>query len=304
MTKKTRAAFFSILVAASLAIIKLVTGLMINSLVIISSAVDSIMDIITSSINYYAIKVSEQPPDKEHPFGHHKYESLATFIQSIIIMGSGFYILYEAHSKWVNNESVTNVNNGVYVMIFSIIATFFLTIFLRHTAKKEESLVLKADSLHYEIDILTNIGVIATLIIIKFTSFEIIDPAVSVLIALYIVYSALKLNFSVTKDLVDTELPINIKEKIIDIIQQYDEYHLDFHRLRTRQAGSKKFIDLHLTLCREVSLEEAHKIADRIEKRIQREIRNSDVIIHIEPCTDDECPGIEYCKKKIKVDID
>ncbi|TYB32998.1 MAG: cation transporter, partial [Flexistipes sinusarabici] len=298
------AALTSVFVAGTLAVIKLVTGLMINSLVIVSSAIDSIMDIVTSSINYYAIKASEQPPDKEHPFGHHKYESLATFIQSIIIMLSGFYILYEAYSKYINKEAVTNINNGLYVMLFSILATLFLTIFLRRTAKKEESMVLKADALHYEIDILTNFGVIATLLVVKFTGIEIIDPVVSVLIAAYIVYSALKLNFSVTKDLVDTELPVDIKEKIIDIITQYEDYHLDFHRLRTRQAGSQKFIDLHLTLCREVSLKDAHKIADIIEKRIRDEIKNSDVIIHIEPCADENCPGIEYCDKKVRIDVD
>jgi len=304
MTKKTGAALTSVLVAGTLAVIKLITGLMINSLVIISSAVDSIMDIVTSSINYFALKASEQPPDKEHPFGHNKYESLATFIQSIIIMLTGFYILYEAYSKYINKEAVSNVNNGLYVMVFSILATLFLTIFLRRTAKKEESTVLKADALHYEIDILTNLGVIATLLVVKFTGIEIIDPVVSVLIAVYIVYSALKLNFNVTKDLVDTELPVDIKEKIIDIIKQYEDYHLDFHRLRTRQAGSKKFIDLHLTLCREVSLKDAHKIADIIEKRIEDEIKNSDIIIHIEPCVDEDCPGIENCDKKIKIDVD
>ncbi|AEI13885.1 cation diffusion facilitator family transporter [Flexistipes sinusarabici DSM 4947] len=304
MTRKTAAALTSVFVAGTLAVIKLVTGLMINSLVIVTSAVDSIMDIVTSSINYYAIKASEQPPDKEHPFGHHKYESLATFIQSIIIMLSGFYILYEAYSKYINKESVTNVNNGLYVMFFSILITLFLTIFLRRTAKREESAVLKADALHYEIDILTNLGVIGTLFVVKFTGIEIIDPVVSVLIAVYIVYSALKLNFNVTKDLVDTELPVDIKEKIIDIIKQYDDYHLDFHRLRTRQAGSKKFVDLHLTLCREVSLNDAHKIADTIEKRIKDEIKNSDVIIHIEPCTDENCPGIEHCEKKVRIDIE
>ncbi|MEC9491538.1 cation diffusion facilitator family transporter [Flexistipes sp.] len=304
MTRKTGAALTSAFVAGTLAVIKLVTGLMINSLVIVTSAVDSIMDIVTSSINYYAIKASEQPPDKEHPFGHHKYESLATFIQSIIIMLSGFYILYEAYSKYINKESVTNVNNGLYVMFFSILVTLFLTIFLRRTAKREESAVLKADALHYEIDILTNLGVIGTLFVVKFTGIEIIDPVVSVLIAVYIVYSALKLNFNVTKDLVDTELPVDIKEKIIDIIKQYDDYHLDFHRLRTRQAGSKKFVDLHLTLCREVSLKDAHKIADIIEKRIRDEIKNSDVIIHIEPCEDENCPGIDYCDKKVRIDVD
>lgn len=304
MTRKTAAALTSVLVAGILAVIKLVTGIMINSLVIITSAVDSIMDIVTSTINYYAIKVSEQPPDKEHPFGHYKFESLATFMQSIIIMLSGFYILYKAYSKYINKEAVVNINSGLYVMIFSIVVTFFLTTFLRRTAKKEESTVLKADALHYEIDILTNLGVIATLLAVKLTGLEIIDPVVSVLIAIYIVYSALKLNLSVTKDLVDTELPTDIKEKIIAILTQYEDYHMDFHHLRTRQAGSKKFVDMHLTLCGEVSLKDAHKIADIIEKRIKNEIKNSDVIIHIEPCTDENCPGVECCNKKVKIDVE
>lgn len=304
MTVKSRAAFISISVAGVLAVIKLITGLAVNSLVIISSAVDSIMDIASSSVNYYAIKTSEQPPDKEHPFGHHKYESLATFIQSIIIMLTGTYIIYESYEKFTKNEVITDINSGLYIMVFSIIATSLLTLYLKKTAKKEESTVLEADALHYQIDILTNMAIIITLVVIKFTELHIIDPILSVLIAIYIFYSAVKLNFQVSRELLDSKIPEETKKKIITILNEYDDYHQDFHKLRTRQAGNQKFIDLHLTLCKEISLEEAHKIADKIEKHIEDEVKNTDITIHIEPCVDDDCPGTDKCVKKLKIDLD
>jgi len=302
LTSKTRAAFISITVASFLAVIKLITGLLINSLVVISSAIDSIMDIVTSTINYYALKASESPPDKEHPFGHHKFESMASFIQSIIIMLSGAYIFYEAYKKFTGSGIIKNINSGLYIMVISIIITIVLTFYLNRVAKKENSTVLKADALHYEIDILTNSGIIITLIIIKLTGNEMIDPLISVAIAVYIFYSAAKLNIKVVKELVDSKIPESVKTHLIDILNKYEEYHLDFHRLRTRQAGSKKFIDLHLTLCKKITLEDAHAIADAIERQVKKEIKDSDITIHIEPCTDKDCPGIENCKKKPKIE--
>jgi cation diffusion facilitator family transporter len=296
-SKKAKATIVSISVAILLALLKTIFGVISGSLAVIASAVDSILDIISSSINYYAIKKAEAPPDENHPFGHGKFESLAAFIQSIIIMISGGFILYKSYLKIIHNSSVSNLSQGIYIMLFSIIITLFLVIYLNKTAKTENSNVLKADALHYEIDLFTNIGVLASLIIIKYTNFHYIDPLVSVIISLYIIFEAVKLAVEVSKDLLDAEIDSETKQQIIDILNDFDEFHLDFHNFRTRKAGSKMFVDFHLTLCQNLPLRDAHKICEKIENSIKNKIKDVDVIIHIDPCTILPCEGIDTCNR-------
>lgn len=295
----------SILVAVTLTITKGVVGFLVGSLAILSSAVDSMLDIISSSVNYYAIKKSEEPPDETHPFGHGKFESLATFLQSLVILGSGVFILYESYQKFITKGEVLDIDTGLYVMVFSIVVTLLLTRFLKSTAKKIDSMILKADAMHYEIDVLTNGGILISLLLIKATGFYIIDPIISAIISIYIIYSAISLNINVSKDLLDVELPKIIKDDIIKILDSFENLHVDYHKLRTRRSGSQKFLDLHLTLCRHLSLSEAHKISDVIEEKLMKNIKDLDVTIHIDPCDVVNCPGIEACNdSKLRLELD
>lgn len=294
-SKKAKATVVSIATATALAIVKSIIGISIGSLAIIASAADSILDIASSSVNFYAIRKSEEPPDENHPFGHSKFESLATFLQSIFIMLSGIYILYKAYEKVTSDIPITNLNAGIGIMLLSIIATFTLSKFLKRVADSERSQVLKADALHYEIDLLTNGGVLISLVVIKFTNFIIIDAIVSVLISFYIIFEALKLSFEVSKDLLDAELPEEDLLQIQKIINNLNDSHIDYHNLRTRRAGSKKFVDMHLTLCRNLPLIEAHDISDQIEAAIKSEINDIDVIIHLDPCSVTDCDKKGTC---------
>lgn len=289
LSKKARATTFSIFTAATLAIVKTITGIMIGSLAIIASAADSILDIVSSSVNFYAIRKSEEPPDAEHPFGHGKFESLATFLQSLVIMLSGFYILYKAYYKFTHQLPVTHLDAGIAIMLFSILATFILSKYLKKVAKEENSQVLKADALHYEIDLLTNSGVLISLIIIKYSGLDLIDAIISAIISIYIMIEAIKLAMEASSDLLDSELPSEDIDELKRILDEYDDLHIDYHNLRTRKAGSKKFVDMHLTLCRNLPLVDAHQISDNIEKTIQAQIQDIDVIIHIDACSVKEC---------------
>ena len=306
MISKTRAASrVSILVAVILTITKGVVGVLVGSLAILSSAVDSILDILSSSVNYYAIKKSEEPPDETHPFGHGKFESLATFLQSLVILGSGIFILYKSYEKFIQKGGVLDIDAGLYVMLFSIVVTFFLTRFLKRTAKATDSMILKADAMHYEIDILTNAGILISLVLIKLTGAHVIDSVVSAIISIYIIYSAISLNVSVSKDLLDVEVSKVVKDDILKILDSFENLHVDYHKLRTRRSGSQRFLDLHLTLCRYLSLSEAHKISDVIEEKLVKNIKDLDVTIHIDPCDAVNCPGIDACNdSKLRLELD
>ncbi len=143
---------------------------------------------------------------------------------------------------------ITELSINIWVMVFSIVATFFLVIFLRHVAKTEKSAVIEADSLHYEIDLLTNGGVLVALLAIKYTGYHLIDSLVSALIAVYIIFSAVKLNLTVTKELLDEAMPDEELNMIYEILKSHSHEIVDIHNLRTRKAGVKRFVDMHLVL--------------------------------------------------------
>ncbi len=281
---KTKATKIAMVVAFSLAVSKAVVGFLTGSLSILSSAVDSILDIAASFFNFLAIRTAEQPADTDHQYGHGKYEAMATFIQAVIIFVSGLFILISAWNKFANKEHAEVTTAGLSIMGISIAATIFLTIYLRYMAQKEKSSVLEADALHYSIDLYTNIGILISLFIIKYTGFVIIDTIVAAFVAVYIMYSAVKLSAEVSKQLLDSSIEEETYNKLLKVLESFKDYHLDFHKLRTRSAGNEVFIDMHLTLCRKLSLEEVHNITDIIEKAISKEIKGADVTIHPEPC--------------------
>lgn len=189
-------------------------------------------------------------------------------------------------------------------MLFSLAVTFFLVIFLRKVAKKENSSILKTESLHYEIDLLTGGGVLAGLVLVKVTGINAIDPFISVLIALKTVYSALVLGKEVSEDLVDKALDEDDLKKIHGVLNQYNCVIVGWHKLRTRKAGTEKFADLHVQVNRHLTIEDAHTIADMIEKDIAETLGGADVQIHIEPC-EGECAhkACTLCDTEIRNEI-
>lgn len=301
---KKIATLISVNTAFMLAVVKLIGGVLTGSVSVLASAVDSILDIGSSTVNYFAIKQSEQPPDKDHRYGHAKFESLASLIQAGVITLSGLYILYEAYARFESGKAVKSIEGGIWVMLFSLAVTFFLVIFLRKVAKKENSSILKTESLHYEIDLLTGGGVLAGLVLVKVTGINAIDPFISVLIALKTVYSALVLGKEVSEDLVDKALDEDDLKKIHGVLNQYNCVIVGWHKLRTRKAGTEKFADLHVQVNRHLTIEDAHTIADMIEKDIAETLGGADVQIHIEPC-ENECAhkACTLCDTEIRNEI-
>ncbi|MGE4496591.1 MAG: cation diffusion facilitator family transporter [Deferribacterales bacterium] len=301
---KKLATLISVNTAFMLAVVKLIGGVFTGSVSVLASAVDSILDIGSSTVNYFAIRQSEQPPDKDHRYGHAKFESLASLIQAGVITLSGLYILYEAYRRFESGREVKSIEGGIWIMLFSLTVTLLLVIFLRKVAKKENSSILKTESLHYEIDLLTGGGVLLGLVLVKVTGINAIDPFISVLIALKTVYSALVLGKEVSEDLVDKALNEDDLKKIHGVLNQYNCVIVGWHKLRTRKAGAEKFADLHVQVSRLLTIEDAHTIADMIEKEIAQTLGGADVQIHIEPCGD-ECThsSCDLCETEIRNEI-
>ena len=295
-TLKLRAARYSIFTALTLALLKFVVGLLTGSLAVIASAVDSALDIVMSGVNFLAIRQAEQPADADHSFGHGKYETLATLIQSLVISASGGWIIIEAIRRLnAGDIKVQQIGNGVIVLALSVAASFWISRYLRRVGKATDSSALQADALHFAMDIYTNGALLAGLIILSFVDAPWLDPVMSLLVALYILKEALSLARHALRDMLDAELPEEVRNEVLRLVNEHHDEILDIHKLRTRRAGSQKLMDFHLTVCKHLTVQAAHDLADHLEKAIAQEIRGANVTIHVEPCRRPDCPGKDKC---------
>lgn len=295
-TLKIRAARYSVFTAVTLALMKFVVGLLTGSLAVIASAVDSLLDIVMSGVNFLAIRQAEQPADASHSFGHGKYETLATLIQSLVISASGGWILFEAVRRLnTGNIKIQQIGNGVVVLAISVAASFWISRYLRRVGKATDSSALQADALHFSMDIYTNGALLAGLLILSFVDAPWLDPVMSLLVALYILKQALELARHALRDMLDAELPDEVRNEVIRLVNDHHGELLDIHNLRTRRAGSQKLMDFHLTVCKHLTVQAAHDLADHLEEAIEKEIRGANVTIHVEPCRRPDCPGMEQC---------
>jgi cation diffusion facilitator family transporter len=292
---KLAAARLSVLTALGLAILKLVTGFFTGSLAVLTSAIDSLLDILMSGINMMAIRHAEQPADAQHPYGHGKFESLATIFQSLIIAASGGWIIYEAVQRMIESSPIKQTGIGIIVMSISTVASILISRHLRRVARETDSSALEADSLHFAMDVYTNLALLIGLILISRFNLPWLDPVMSFLVAIYILVESLKLLRQAMRDILDEQLPETIRLEIETLIDDHKHDLFGYHNLRTRRAGSQKLIDFHLTVCKHLSVEEAHDITDYIEKKIGEQIIGADVTIHVEPCRRQNCPGRDAC---------
>jgi cation diffusion facilitator family transporter len=292
---KIRAAFFSVVTASSLCVIKLAAGLFTGSLAVLSSGIDSFLDIFMSGINFLAIRRAEEPPDKQHPFGHGKFETLATLAQSLFISLSGLWVLYESCRRLLQGTHLRELRGGIGVLLLGTVVSWLISRYLKRVGQETESAALEADSVHFSMDVYTNGALLLGLLAISLFKIPWLDSALSLLVALYILYEALALLRHGMRDILDEQLPEPLREQIIALIENSEERFVGFHNLRTRRAGSQKIMDLHLVVCRKISMEEAHDIADAMEKKIEQTIKGADVTIHLEPCMIQACPGPLQC---------
>lgn len=279
-----RAAQLSILAAAFLITLKTVTGFLTGSISVWASLLDSTMDIFASVINFFAVRAASRPADEDHAYGHGKAESLAGLFQSLVIAASGLFLIWEAGRRIIRPHPIGSELIGVAVMLIAILVSVALVVRLRRVARETESPALLYDSLHYATDIYTNSGALLALVIVLLTGWLIVDPLISIAIALYILWSALGVGREAVDVLMDKRLPQEIDEQVAMVVASFREQGvIGFHDLRTRRSGSQKFIDLHLEIEGDRRLEDAHDLSVRVLRAIEAKIPRSRVQIHTDP---------------------
>lgn len=281
-----RATVASVSTGIFLALIKMVAYFFTGSVALLTSLVDSVIDIFSSLVNMFAVKHAVVPADNEHRFGHGKIESLAGLAQSAFIAGSVMFIMFEAFNRLVHPEPVTHGLIGLLVMIISMIATIALVLYQRMVIRQTGSVVIKADSLHYVSDILFNASVILAIVLSYYFGISSADPIIALLIAGYILFGVFSIARHCLDQLLDRELPDSERDKILKLLMSHPEVR-GVHGLRTRASGRDIFIQCHIELDGDLNLVTAHEIAAQVEKKICNAYPNADIIIHQDPENDE-----------------
>lgn len=275
------ATYASISVALILIVAKLIAWGLSDSVSLLATLIDSVLDALASLINLIAVRHALTPADKEHRFGHGKAEALAGLSQSMFIAGSAGFLLLEAGRRLISPIAVESVGISMLVMVFSIIATLLLLSFQAHVIRKTNSTAIRADALHYRTDLLVNASVILALWL-SVKGWAGFDALFACAIAIYILYSAWEIITVSYDHLMDRELPDEQREEIERLVLQHKSAR-GLHDLRSRHSGTVTFIQLHLELDDDLSLLEAHKISDEVESCLLEAFPGSEIIIHIDP---------------------
>lgn len=271
----------SVATASLLLAVKIGAWLLTGSVSLLASLVDSMMDVLASALNLVAVRWSLAPPDEEHRFGHGKAESLAGLGQAAFIAGSALFLVFQAADRFFSPRSLQHLEVGLGVMAFSMLATTLLIALQRFVISRTGSVAIRADSLHYVSDLLTNAGVLVALVL-AMGGWLWADPLIGLVVAGYIFWSALQIGHGAVHMLMDRELPAEEQERILAAATAHPEV-AGVHDLRTRQAGPVRFIQLHLELPADMSLSRAHVISERVTAELRATFPGADIIIHQDP---------------------
>lgn len=285
------ATYAAVGVAGVLILAKFVAWFMTDSVSLLSTLIDSLLDVLASLVNLVAVRHALEPADREHRFGHGKAESLAGLAQSAFISGSAVFLFIEAGQRFLRPKAIEHTEIGLVVMVLSIVLTLILVGFQQYVVRRTSSVAIRADSLHYRMDVLVNLGVIASLVLVAQLGWMWIDPLVAVIIAGYIVHGAWEIFSEAFHILMDRELPDEDRARIREIAQSHEKV-LGVHDLRTRSSGQHIFIQLHLEMDGQMSLLRAHETADEVMVKIREAFPNADILIHEDPA------GVEEPKAK------
>jgi cation diffusion facilitator family transporter len=289
--KKTLVAAFSVISNTFLVLVKITVGLLIGSVSVISEAIHSGVDLAAAIIALLAVRASGKPADSDHPFGHGKFENISGTVEALLIFLAAIWIVYEAVTKLLHPHPLEAAGWGAAIMLLSAIMNIIVSGTLFKVGKATESMALQADAVHLRTDVWTSAGVMCGLACIFLgkkllpgVNLQWLDPAAAIGVALLIVKAAYDLTMQSGRDLLDTALEPGEVEWIRKLISKHVPPICGYHRLRTRKAGADRFVEFHLIVKGNMTVEASHDLTDDLEKHIEEKLKHTSVTIHIEPC--------------------
>jgi cation diffusion facilitator family transporter len=297
--KKIAVATLSVVSNSVLVVSKLVIGVAIGSVSVISEAIHSGVDLLAAGIALFAVRKSAKPSDRSHPYGHGKIENLSGTVEAILIFLAAGWILWEAVKKFRNPSPLENSLWGVGVMFVSSVVNVVVSKMLFKVGKATDSIALQADAWHLRTDVWTSAGVMAGLGLIwlgeevfEGIHFHWIDPLAAVVVALLIVRAAWHLTIQSGRDLLDYTLPDGEEKWIRDYLDGLIPKIRGFHDLKTRKSGADRFVEVHLVMEPHMTVLESHAMGDEISDAIRSHLENAQVTVHVDPYDDSEADHV------------
>lgn len=288
--EKRSVALSSVFAAIGLTTFKIIVGLLTNSLGILAEAAHSALDLAAAAMTFFAVRVSDKPADKEHPFGHGKVESVSALFETLLLLATSGWIIYEATHRLMVPQIHVEVSIWSFlVMGTSIVVDVSRSRMLMAAAKKHNSQALEADALHFSTDIWSSsvviLGLIGVLVARWFPTLvwlEKADAVAALMVAVIVIFVSGKLGFRSIQSLLDAAPKNGEAEKIIETVTALKEVN-DVHAVRIRPSGAGWFVDMHVTMNSNLTVAESHAITEKIETIVAGILPKSDVTVHVEP---------------------
>ena len=280
----SRAAALSFVSNLTLMVLKLAVGILTGSIAVLSDGIDSAEDAVASVFAFASIRLASQPADEEHPYGHGKAESIAAAAQALLIAGGGGFIMFSAVRRLIDREMEIDTGPGLIALAVTAVVNVAVVLYVSRAARLTGSVALKADTRHLWTNVAQAGAVILALSLVVLTGDTIFDPAVALLLAAYLFWTAGRVFSGALAEIMDVRLPDEEEQLIERCLNERRESGVrGYHHLRTRKAGRQRYVDFHLLVDPEQTVAAAHDLCDALEEAICGHLPGAVVTIHPEP---------------------
>ncbi|CAD5950776.1 putative transporter sll1263 [Planktothrix tepida] len=289
MNNNKSARFYTFLsIGAALLTIALKTGayLLTGSVGLLSDAAESCVNLVAAIIATWAVTYAAKPPDEKHTFGHYKAEYFSSGVEGALILVAAGSIAFAAWQRLLHPQPLEQLGIGLGLSLVAAAINGGLALVMLRASKRLRSITLRADAHHLLTDVWTSVGVVLGLILVPITQWLILDPIIAFIVAANIVWAGFRLLHETGLGLLDTAMPVAERRLITDILAGYDAQGVQFHALRTRVAGSRRFVSLHVLVPGAWTVQQGHNICEEIELAIGRSLPGTYVFTHLEPLED------------------
>ena len=278
-----RIAALSLFVTVCLLVLKLVVGIISDSIAVLSDAVDSAADLVGGAAALISLRIAAQPADEDHPYGHGKVEAVSASVAATVVGLGGGLITYQAVRRLIEGSPDIDVGIGLAAMTIAAVANLLMAVLMRREARRSGSMALSAESTHLQTNVVQAGAIIVGLALVGITGESLFDPIAALLLAAYMGWTAIGLGRTALEDIMDQSLPDADLMAIAEVLKAHDSEVLGYHRLRTRRSGATRHIDMHLIFEADRTVADVHEASDHIEADIQARLPGAEVVIHPEP---------------------
>ena len=283
----SRYVWLSILAAVLTIALKAAAYFFTGSIGLLSDALESVINLVAALIALLIIKIAAQPPDDDHAFGHDKAEYFSSGIEGVLIFFAAFGIFYSAVPRLFAPQPLERIGIGLSITLVATLINLIVGLILIRAGRQHHSIVLEADGRHLLTDVWTSVGVVLGIVVVGLTGWFVLDPIIALLVALNILWTGFQLIRRSASGLMDTAVSSETQEKIEEILDDYiKKEKIDYHALRTRQSGARKFISVHILVPDDWTVQKGHNLTEEIEDEIRRAVADSIVFTHLEPLED------------------